>query len=187
MIQLILDSAPEIGGQYSLVVNKLSPALYDLWTREVDLFPGLFFRDFPVNLISNHIFYLQNDEKMGKNDLLKIGEMQGIAEFLKDSPCIDIHPERVSPIMPEQWDVMVANYQRVLDQMQLQHQNKTEMFKQILEEVKQKRSQAQVQFKARQAEVAARCQPQVNLMNEQIAHLASRSGGEHHHHRCSLF
>lgn len=180
-VRLVLDSAPEIGGQYSIIVNKLPPGVYKNWsTDDPTRFPSIFFRDFPPNLITNSIYYLKRDVALeGDNKIANFDPsvLFHFSEWLKNCPRIDITPQKVVDIKEEAWEVMVRDYQKTIDQLTVTMKQNEAEFRKVLAEERTRQEAAQRNFEKRQAEVDARHREEINRMNQQIVALANRPVG----------
>lgn len=177
-IRLVLESAPEIGGQYSIIVNKLEAPLHQHWTGPgKDLFPTKFFREFPKHLITTSIFYIKRDVSL-ESDTSKIlphQDMWALMDFLKRCPRIEIHPQQVNNIKEEAWQAMVGEFQKTIEKLEGQIKNNQEAFNKIIAEERIRQDEAQKRYEAKQAETEAAHRAEIQRMNAQIAQLAQRS------------
>jgi len=174
-VRLVLDSAPEIGGQYSILVNKLPDTVYDHWTSHPDVFPSIFFRDFPPNLITTSIYYIKRDNALDGDDrLFDPNVLAGFQNFLRQAPSINIHPDKVQDIKSDKWLSLEKEYAKTIDYLKHTMESNQSEFVRIVREEQLRRRKAERDYRRKQHEIEAQYREETQNMQAQIMALAKR-------------
>lgn len=173
-IRLILESVPQIGGQYSIIVNKLPPGVHKYWSFDhPEFFPNTFFRDFPQNLTTNSIYYLKRDSALeGPNKRFDPTVLAGLRAWLNTCPVIDITPDRVNAIQEEPWRAVVEGCKQTTDQLtqavkdqEAEHQRALEKERLREEEAQRERDRLQAEANEKHDQGIGAQQAHINYLN----------------------
>jgi len=180
-IKLVLESAPQIQSNYSIIINKLDEDLYDYYKKNPDV-PATFLNR-GIRYSTQSIYFMKDKPELkGKSNVVPEFDKE-FADWIRNAPGVEIAPEQVSKIAIDQFENQRKFFEIQIQQLKAQLDSQQQSFLVALKEEKERALKQHEQVLVQQELLRKEYATQIANIQNQLAEAKAQKSNRD----CTLF
>jgi len=186
-ISLVLDCAKQIGGKYSIVLNKLEPQIMDAYTQDPNIPKTFLFRGLPLENVTHSLFFFDKKNELFGHDNIVPNLPDEFFNFVKNAPFCRIDSNKVDPIKENEWEVKLAQNEKIISDLHTKLAHQRQEFEKLMQQERERAEKQYLSLKQEQTELARKHEHELAVLRAQVTAAQSHHQGGGRRGGCLLF